>query len=195
MNELERLGKLVLSHVMISYSHEDKHFVAQLAAALKARKYEVWFDDGLRNSEEFSARIHSKIVDARAVVVVWSNKARESQWVRAEAQQAFNLKKPLIQVIKEPSSPQVPFPFAIFHYTDLSDWNFDSSAAQIEEIVAAIELPREPSQTSTAPSPAPVPQEIARFPRTGPRSESSTGLLSAISSRSIAENTASGCWP
>ena len=163
MNELERLGKLVLSHVMISYSHEDKHFVAQLAAALKARKYEVWFDDGLRNSEEFSARIHSKIVDARAVVVVWSNKARESQWVRAEAQQAFNLKKPLIQVIKEPSSPQVPFPFAIFHYTDLSDWNFDSSAAQIEEIVAAIELPREPSQTSTAPSPAPVPQEIARF--------------------------------
>ena len=148
---------------MISYSHEDRHFVAQLAAALKARKYEVWFDDGLRNSEEFSARIHSKIVDARAVVVVWSNKARESQWVRAEAQQAFNLKKPLIQVIKEPSSPQVPFPFDIFHYTDLSDWNFDSSAGQIEEIVAAIELPREPSQPSTAPSPAPVPQEIARF--------------------------------
>ena len=64
--------------------------------------------------------------------MVWSNKARESQWVRAEAQQAFNLKKPLIQVIKEPSSPQVPSPFAIFHYTDLSDWNFDSSAGAMQ---------------------------------------------------------------
>jgi hypothetical protein len=185
---------MILAHVMISYSHEDRPFVAKLAAALKARKCEVWFDERLRPSDDYSLLIENKIVDATAVLVVWSNNARNSKWVRAEALRAFDLKKPLIQVVKEPCSPQVPFPFHIYQFTDLSDWDFDVSAPQIEEIVSALQLPPVSSQVTAGPRPGPIAEKAAAFLETHAKIKAPIGSLLAISSRCIAGSMASVCW-
>lgn len=125
-----------MSHVMISYQHEDQPFVIKLAAALKTRACEVWFDQNLLSGEDFTGRIEQKIDDAGAVLVVWSNKARDSSWVRAETLKAFNLNK-LVQVIKEPCLPR--WPFDSLHFTDLSGWAGDPSASKIDELVTALD--------------------------------------------------------
>jgi hemoglobin-like flavoprotein len=126
----------LLSHVMISYCHTDRAFVAKLAEALKSRNCDIWFDEKLRPGDDYSVQIQQRIVDAAAMIVVWSNSACDSPWVRAETLKAFNLKKRLIQVIKEPCSLQVPF--NALQFIDLTDWRFDSNAAKIDEIVSVL---------------------------------------------------------
>lgn len=129
---------------MISYKHEDQAFVVKLAEALKSRKCDVWFDQNLLSGDDFIDRIEQKITEAGAVLVVWSNMARGSSWVRAETLKAYNLNK-LVQVIKEPCLPR--WPFDTLQFTDLSGWAGDPSASKIDELVAALDrlLIRSPS--------------------------------------------------
>src|SRR5215472_3542057 len=98
---------------MISYSHEDRPFVDKLADALRRNQCEVWFDERIGPGEDYSRSIQTKISDASAVLVVWSKGACTSDWVRAELLRAFNLKKPLFPVIKEPCD-SLPVPFNLY---------------------------------------------------------------------------------
>jgi hypothetical protein len=74
---------------MISYGHKDRPFVVKLAEALAKRGIDVWYDRHLTPRGEFSQQIEEKIRDATAVLVVWSNNAHASKYVRAEAHLAF----------------------------------------------------------------------------------------------------------
>ena len=108
-----------MTDVFISYSRADKERVAQLASAIEAEGYDVWWDEELPPHMSYGDVITDKIENAKAAVVVWSADASKSEWVRAEADAARNHKK-LIQTALADIIP--PLPFNQIQCADLSDW-------------------------------------------------------------------------
>ena len=74
--------------VFISYSRENKARVADIAAAVTAAGYDVWWDAELPPHRSYGDVITEKIGYAKAAIVVWSHASAQSEWVRAEADDA-----------------------------------------------------------------------------------------------------------
>ena len=75
-----------MADVFISYSRPDLSFAKALADDLKAARFEVWWDAELYAGDDFHNVIRDEIAKAKAVIVIWSDTAASSQWVRGEAQ-------------------------------------------------------------------------------------------------------------
>ncbi len=74
-----------MGHVFISYAREDRANARALADALSAQGVQVWWDRELGAGDEFAAKIEEALDTAAAVIVLWSDAARKSYWVRDEA--------------------------------------------------------------------------------------------------------------
>jgi hypothetical protein len=91
-----------MADVFISSSRANRDRAAAVASALE--------QDG-RSVGEFPG--------AASVVVAWSRAARDSLWVRAEANEALDQGK-LVQIDLDGARP--PAPFAMIHSIDFSHW-------------------------------------------------------------------------
>ena len=133
-----------MAQVVLSYARETKEFVSKLALALKTRGLDVWYDHDLMPGDDYSNKIDEQIITAAAVIVVWSQPASKSRWVKAEASRAGYDK--LLQVMCERCT--LPLPFNSIHCEDLSGWNGGASAPEIDKIVAAVGVQIERSKSS-----------------------------------------------
>jgi len=77
-----------MSDVFISYAHSTAAQASRIAEALKALGYRVWRDDELPVHRAYADVIAERVEAAKAVVVVWSDDAVRSEWVRSEADKA-----------------------------------------------------------------------------------------------------------
>lgn len=118
-------------HVFISYARGDAKRVRTIVAAIEAAGYPVWWDAMLQGGEQYSGLIAAAIERAFAVVVVWSELAVASNWVRDEAQ-AGNERGCLVPVSLDGVQP--PLGFRQFHTIDLAR----SSEAGVEQMLAAL---------------------------------------------------------
>jgi serine/threonine protein kinase len=125
-----------MAQLVLSYCRESKDFVGRLALTLKERGIDVWYDNDLLPGEDFSKVIEEHIITSAAVLVVWSDSACKSKWVKAEASRANDYDK-LLQAVCERC--ELPLPFNSMNYTDLSSWKGDSEAAEISKIVGAVQ--------------------------------------------------------
>src|SRR4030095_14289998 len=118
---------LRMSDVFVSYARQDEAEAIKIAEALRSRGYKVWRDDEIPGHGAFSRVIEENLTSAKAVLVVWSSGAGESDWVRAESDKA-RVAGTLIQVSIDGTLP--PLPFNQIQCTDLSGWdgNLDSDA-------------------------------------------------------------------
>ena len=114
-----REGVAGMVDVFISYSRSNQEVVARLAEAVKAEGYSVWWDAELPPHLSYGDVITEKIGAAKAAIVVWSEIAAASEWVRAEADVARNQKK-LIQVSIDDRMP--PLPFNQIQFASIGDW-------------------------------------------------------------------------
>ncbi len=124
--------------VFISYCRPSAHVAEQVSAALSAQGYEVWRDDQLPAHRAYGDVIEEKLRTARAVVVLWSSDACQSQWVRAEADYARQAGT-LIQASLDGTIP--PLPFNQIQCADLNGWEGDphsSGWCKIQQSVAAL---------------------------------------------------------
>ncbi len=72
--------------VFISHSSQDKPAVETLAAALTARKIDVWLDKAeIGPGDDIVRQINQGLEGADAGIIVFSRHSRESRWVDAEA--------------------------------------------------------------------------------------------------------------
>ncbi len=131
--------------VFVSYARPDEPHAERVAAELRAKGYEVWRDDELPAHRAFSEVIEERLRDARAVVVLWSDAAAKSQWVRAEADTARNSAK-LIQAQLDGVLP--PIPFNQLHCADLREWD-GSDTAGWRKLLASIAALEGKSQNLT----------------------------------------------
>jgi len=112
-----------LSDIFISYARPNEPFAKKAAEALREAGYAVWRDDELPAHRAYSDVIEERIKSAKAVLVLWSNEAVKSQWVRAEADAARELGT-LVQVSLDGVLP--PMPFNQIQCADLFGWTGDT---------------------------------------------------------------------
>ena len=122
--------------VFISYSRENKARVADIAAAVTAAGYDVWWDAELPPHRSYGDVITEKIGSAKAAIVVWSQASAASEWVRAEADVARNQKK-LVQTAIDDVMP--PLPFNQIQFADLSDWRGEPDHRGWSKVLMSLE--------------------------------------------------------
>lgn len=122
--------------VFISYSRDNKARVADIAAAVTAAGYEVWWDAELPPHRSYGDVITEKIGSAKAAIVVWSHASAQSEWVRAEADVARNQKK-LVQTAIDDVMP--PLPFNQIQFAELSDWHGETDHRGWRKVLMSLE--------------------------------------------------------
>ncbi len=137
-----------MADVFISHSSADVDRARQVAALLADAGYSAWWDDELRSGERFQESIIRELNDARAVVVLWSSTAVDSDWVYSEARRA-NKQDKLAQFRDGALAiDDLPAPFDVFHCPDLADGQ--AVLAAVAAIVGTSRQPvRRPSQEVT----------------------------------------------
>jgi adenylate cyclase len=95
----------------------------------------VWRDDELPAHRAYSDVIQETLRSAKAVVVLWSANAAESQWVRSEADAARQLGK-LVQARLDGSVP--PMPFDQVQCADLSEWDGEQDTQGWRKLKASV---------------------------------------------------------
>jgi len=73
-----------MSHIFISYSHEDADFTEILRTKLEQNGFVVWTDTALRGGEDWRKGIDQAIRDAFAVITVMTPEAKTSEYVTYE---------------------------------------------------------------------------------------------------------------
>ncbi len=145
-----------MSDVFISYARSTEAEAQRIADALRASGYAVWIDDQLPAHRAYGDVIEERLAAAKAVLVIWSDEAVKSQWVRAEANRAREVGK-LVQVNLD--GTRLPLPFDQVQCADLGGWRGDANAPGWQKVVASIaELIRGPA------APAPVPGAASTAP-------------------------------
>ncbi len=127
-----------MSDVFVSYARSDEADAVKIAEALRSRGYQVWRDDEIPGHGAFGKVIEENLTSAKAVLVVWSADAIQSDWVRAESDRA-RVAHTLIQVSIDGTLP--PLPFNQIQCTDLSGWDGDVDTdawRKVEKSVAAL---------------------------------------------------------
>jgi pimeloyl-ACP methyl ester carboxylesterase len=130
-----------MADVFISYARTDRDAAAAVAASLEAHGCSVWWDSSLAGGENFSRRIEQELAAATAVVVLWSQAAAGSDWVRDEAATAKAAGK-LVPASIDGSQP--PLGFQGLHTIPLSDWHAgDAGFSALLRAIEALGLKRD----------------------------------------------------
>jgi hypothetical protein len=108
-----------MADVFVSYSRRDREQIGAIASALEAGGHSLWWDRELKSGEDYGSVIEREIGAAGCVVVAWSKSARDSLWVKAEANEALDSAK-LVQVTVD--GAKLPLPFTMLHFLDFSRW-------------------------------------------------------------------------
>ncbi|HEX8643480.1 MAG TPA: toll/interleukin-1 receptor domain-containing protein [Allosphingosinicella sp.] len=111
-----------MADVFVSYSHRNVDRIEPLTGAIEESGYSLWWDEHLLPSDAYAQVIEREIADARCVVVAWSATARDSLWVRAEANEALDAGK-LVQLTLD--GAKLPLPFTALHFLDFTRWGGD----------------------------------------------------------------------
>ncbi len=111
-----------MADVFVSYSRDDRKTAQQFATGLEREGFGVWWDQAIHAGEAFDRAIEQALVESQAVVVLWSRRSVESDWVRAEATQARATRR-LVPVTIEPCKR--PVIFEPIHTADLTGWSGD----------------------------------------------------------------------
>ncbi len=83
--------------IFISHSSKDKEKAQFLAVDLKSQGYKVWFDTvEIEPSEDWIEEIEQGIDGSSVVVVIWTENAASSKWVKRELARADDKGKPVI---------------------------------------------------------------------------------------------------
>ena len=126
-----------MSDIFVSYARPNEDQARQAAEALRAAGYDVWRDDELPAHRAYGDVIEERIKSAKAVLVLWSNDAVKSQWVRAEADAAREMGT-LVQVSLDGVLP--PMPFNQIQCADLMGWRGDGGSARLQSGEAAARI-------------------------------------------------------
>ena len=125
-----------MSDVFISYAREDEPQAERVCDALRGNGYQVWRDDELPAHRAYADVIEERLKGAKAVVVLWSDAAAKSQWVRAEADAARSAGT-LVQAQLDGTVP--PMPFNQIQCADLSSWTGKEESAGWRKLKASVD--------------------------------------------------------
>lgn len=172
-SEAHRNGDVAGADVFVSYARADRNIAERLVGDFKAAGLRVWWDSELVG-EEFRFSIERELAAAQCVVVIWSEAARASSFVRDEASRAHRARK-LVQVRVDDFDPHnVPVGFGEDQISALSDM------AQVLKAIASkrAAVSKMPLVAPTAAHSASIEDVVVEFAR-GLRFAAANGDLDA----------------
>ena len=122
--------------LFLSYSRADEARARRLASVLEKSGYQVWWDARIEGGAAYARSISTALDTADAVIVLWSAKAIESDWVRDEAAQGRDRHR-LIPLSLDGSVP--PIGFRQYQVIDLSHWHGRAGSREMVALERAIE--------------------------------------------------------
>lgn len=139
--------------IFLSYAHDDQAQAQRLAGALQRTGYTVWWDALIEGGTRYAKTIDDALEKADAVLVLWSRRSIESDWVRDEAGQGRDRHR-LVPLSLDGTQP--PLGFRQIQTIDLSGWRGRADAPQVEAVRRAIAtaigqelFPRPPTSSFT----------------------------------------------
>lgn len=133
-----------MAEVFVSHARADQAQAAAIAEALSAGGRSVWWDrrlqGGADRGPDHAQTIERELDTAGCVVACWSAMARESLWVRAEANAALDAGK-LVHLSLDGARPPVPFTAlpALSPVLSVAGWNGARDAAPWPDILRSVE--------------------------------------------------------
>ena len=124
-----------MADVFLSYARATQPRVAQLGDALESGGYSLWWDKALNASDDYAMVIEAQLDAAACVVVAWSAQARQSLWVRAEANEALDSGK-LVQLNLD--GTRLPLPFSVIQFLDFTRWRGERQGTPWSEFDARV---------------------------------------------------------
>jgi hypothetical protein len=116
MRAMGYCGANKMTDVFISYSSTNRDMAQEMAAELVSLGYSVWWDTNLIAGDRFRETITTRLKEARAVVVIWTEESIRSDWVLFEADAAAK-RGTLIPVrISKLPVDRIPPPFGLSHH-------------------------------------------------------------------------------
>jgi hypothetical protein len=155
-----------MADVFLSYARPTRSRVQQIGDGLEGRGYSLWWDKALNASDDYAMVIEAELDAARCVVVAWSAQARQSLWVRAEANEALDAGK-LVQINLD--GTRLPLPFSVLHFLDFTPWRGELQGTPWSEFDARVagqlrgERPADSSAFAPEPSRGPALQGFGRM--------------------------------
>ena len=119
--------------LFISYAHPDRPVAAAIAGELAKLGIEVWWDHQLVGGDDYRRRITEMLARVPAVIVLWSRRSTESQWVINEAATALE-RRALIPISIDGDKP--PIDFRSLHTIELNGWSPGDALPQ--DVVRAV---------------------------------------------------------
>lgn len=126
-----------MAEVFISYQRDDRDIALMVRQALRGLGVSVWWDDNLRGGEVWADELRKAVASARAVVVLWSVRSVDSDWVHKEAAIGHGNGALLPVMIEDGCS--VPVTFADIQAKRLVGWRGHEDEREFREIFAAID--------------------------------------------------------
>ena len=125
-----------MASIFLSYAREDAARAKTLAKALERAGHSVWWDRHIGGGTEFSGEIEAALSSADIVLVLWSDAAVRSAWVRDEAAEGRDSDRLLpIQLDETPA----PLGFRQLQAISLAGWSGRGSPPHLQDILQAID--------------------------------------------------------
>lgn len=125
-----------MTHVFISYSHQDQEYARKLGDELRKRGIDHWMDDQTRTGDDWVNRIEQEILSSAAVIIIMSPDAEKSRWVKREILTAEDSEISILPLLLVGDKP----PFLLRHsqYEDVRGNRIPSSRffEQLESLIA-----------------------------------------------------------
>jgi formylglycine-generating enzyme required for sulfatase activity len=152
-----------MSDIFISYASHDRDRIRPLAEALEAHGWSVFWDATLLPGETWRRKISKELEAARCVIVMWSERSVESQWVEQEAEEG---QRRGILVPAFIDRVTIPLGFRGLQAANLVGWNGAPEHREFVKMLRAIVMHAALAASAAAPpgrvasiTPTPVQQE------------------------------------
>lgn len=146
-----------MASVFLSYARADAAKAKRLAEALRRSGHDVWWDREIQGGARYSKEIKSALDRAHVVLVLWSERSVDSDWVQDEAVVGRDSGR-LVPVAIEPVEP--PLGFRQIQTIDLVRWKGRSAPRDLLDAVESLS-----ASTSQAGTPKQQTRHSPRLPR------------------------------
>ena len=133
-----------MADVFVSYSSEDRERLEPIVEAIERAGFSVWWDRRIGLGSTFDREIERELAAAACVIVLWSARSVESDWVRNEAQEGLD-RGVLVPLSIDDVKPPLGFRRAQTARLDSTP-----TSEQIKTILTAVALCLNPKATSNA---------------------------------------------